>query len=110
MSLKECLTLRHANLRTVLVRRGDHIELTQQTFRGRDKRVLLSGVRVLPVSMSTGGITVIVRKVLRATVRNIQISSSSDPLGEVVKNIRSGMVPANPDLTSTRPIGKCLAK
>ncbi|GFO00931.1 selectin protein,pol protein [Plakobranchus ocellatus] len=80
--LQGCLTLRHTELRTVLIKRGVHIVLAQETLLGKNREYSLPGYVCYRcqchfLGKAGRGIATFVRKDLRATVQNIQTSSSS---------------------------------
>ncbi|GFO48550.1 hypothetical protein PoB_007505500 [Plakobranchus ocellatus] len=43
LNVQRCLTLRHTELRTVLIKRGDHIVLAQETLLWKNREYSLSG-------------------------------------------------------------------
>ncbi|GFO36148.1 selectin protein,pol protein [Plakobranchus ocellatus] len=83
INVQGCLTLRHTELRTVLIKRGVHIVLAQETLLGRNREYSLPGYVCYRCQCHLSGkacrgIAAFVRKDLRASVRNIQTPSSSD--------------------------------
>ncbi|GFN96363.1 selectin protein [Plakobranchus ocellatus] len=77
-----CLTLRHTELRTVLIKKGVHIVLAQETLLGKNREYSLPGYACYRCQCHLSGkacrgIAAFVRIDLRAIVRNIQTPSSS---------------------------------
>ncbi|GFO44644.1 RNA-directed DNA polymerase from mobile element jockey-like [Plakobranchus ocellatus] len=83
INVQGCQTLRHTELRTILIKKGVHIVLAQETLLGRNKEYSLPGYVCYRCQCHLSGkacrgIATFVRKDLRATVRNVQTPSSSD--------------------------------